>query len=105
MAMRGWSLYHYDGRWFEHEFAEVDVSDRKLTFDLDVEEGDTVTVTAVSTDGGRYRGDYRYREGSDSNGEVAFDRYRGPAGEVFIGEWHEAGGPRGRWIIRIASAE
>ena len=72
---------------------------------LDVEEGDRVTVTAVSADGNCYEGDYRYREGSSSNGEVAFDRYRGPGGEVFLGEWHEAGGPRGQWIIRIVAAE
>ena len=103
--MRGWSLYKYDDRWFEHELAEGELSDSKLTVDLDVEEGDRVMVTAVSADGFRYEGDYRYREGSSSNGEVAFDRYRGPGGEVFLGEWHEAGGPRGQWIIRIVAAE
>ena len=103
--MRGWSLYKYEEQWFEHELVEGELSDRKLTFDLDVEEGDRVMVTAVSADGSRYQGDYRYREGSYSNGEVAFDRYRGPGGEVFVGEWHEAGGPRGQWIIRIVAAE
>lgn len=99
--MNGRSLYRYEGQWFEHDLAEVESSDHALTFALDVEDGDCVNVTAKSADGHRYRGEYRYREGSNSNGEVQFDRHRGLRGEVFVGEWLEAGGPRGPWVILL----
>lgn len=101
----GWSLYEYEGQWYKHEFAEAMLSDKKLTIDIAVDEGDTVTVTAVSTDGITYKGDYRYREGSYSNGEVSLERYRGPSGDILAGEWQEAGGPKGTWIIRMNAAE
>jgi len=97
----GWTLYQYEGRWFEKEFDEAELSDNRLVVDIEADEGDTVTVTAVSKDGATYKGDYRYREGSASNGEVWFERYRGPAGDVFVGEWREAGGPTGRWMMLI----
>jgi len=100
--MRGRSLYRYQGQWFEHELAEAASSDQALTFAIDVADGDSVTVTATSGDGHRYRGEYRYREGSCSNGEVHFDRHRGLAGEVFVGEWLEAGGPSGPWFVVLA---
>ena|SRR6185295_4308268 len=99
--MRGRSLYRYEGRWCEHDLDEVASSHQALAFSFDVEDGDSITVAATSADGHRYRGEYRYREGSCSNGEVLFDRYRGPTGEVFAGEWLEAGGPRGPWIILL----
>lgn len=97
----GWSLYHYEGQWHRHEFQEADLSDTKLTLEITIEDGDTVTVTASSRDGVRYQGDYRYREGSYSNGEVLFERFKGPAGDVLVGEWREAGGPKGDWIIKL----
>ena len=99
MNLHGRSLYRFEGQWFEHELAEIESSDRTLTFALDVEDGDQVQVTATSADGHRYGGEYRYREGSNSNGEVFFNRHRGLAGEVFVGEWMEAGGPSGPWLI------
>mgnify|MGYP001579194464 CR=1 FL=1 len=101
----GWSLYKYEGQWFKHECPEAILSENKLAIDIAVEEGETVTVTAVSTDGVRYKGDYRYREGSYSNGEVSLERFKGPTGDVLVGEWREAGGPRGDWIIKVNAAE
>ena len=97
--MQGRSLYRYEGQWSEHELTEIESSDHVLAFTLDVEEGDSVTVTAKAGDGQRYRGEYRYREGSNSNGEVHFNRHRGPTGDVYVGEWLEAGGPRGPWVV------
>ncbi|MBI4401188.1 MAG: hypothetical protein HY581_06115 [Nitrospirae bacterium] len=97
----GWSLYHYEQQWYRHELADAQLSDSRLTFDINVEDGDVVTVTAISTDGMTYKGDYRYREGSYSNGEVCLERYKGPAGDVLVGEWREAGGPTGDWIIKL----
>lgn len=101
----GWSLYEYEGEWYKHQFVEAILSDNKLAIDIPVEEGDTVAVTAVSTDGVTYEGDYRYREGSYSNGEVSLERYRGPSGDLLSGEWREAGGPKGDWIIKVNEAE
>jgi len=97
----GWSLYHYEGQWHRHEFHEASLSDSKLVIEIAIEDGETVTVTASSRDGVRYQGDYRYREGSYSNGEVLFERFKGPAGDVLVGEWREAGGPKGDWIIKV----
>ena len=101
----GWSLYKYEGQWYKQEFVEAVLSDNKLAIDIAVKEGDTVTVTAVSTDGVTYQGDYRYREGSYSNGEVSLERYQGPSGDILAGEWREAGGPKGDWIIKMNAAE
>ncbi len=100
---KGWSLYQYEGHWHRHEFQGSSLSDTKLAIEIAIEDGETVTVTASSGDGVRYRGDYRYREGSYSNGEVFFERYKGPAGDLLVGEWREAGGPKGDWIIKIHS--
>ena len=88
----GWSLYKYEGQWYKQKFVEAILSDNKLAIDIAAEEGDTVTVTAVSTDGVTYKGDYRYREGSYSNGEVSLERYRGPSGDILAGEWQDARG-------------
>lgn len=101
---RGWTLYQHEGRWCEAVFSEAEVSDTRLVVDIEAEEGDTITVTATSTDGARYRGDYRYREGSYSNGEVSLERYRGPSGDLFVGERREAGGPVGKWIIQVQAS-
>ena len=100
----GWSLSKYDGRWSEEAFSDGLLSDTKLVIDLD-REGDTVTVTAVSTDGVMYKGDYRYREGSHSNGDVQLERYKGPTGDVFVGEWSESSTVRGEWIIKVNSGK
>lgn len=102
----GWSLHKHQNQWHEESCSAAMISDKKLSLDIeDQSEGDIVTVTAASTDGVRYRGDYRYREGSQSNGEVFLERYRGPAGDVFIGTWREAGGPEGEWIVKIDRPE
>ncbi len=98
----GWSLSHYGGAWHEHECSQTSVSDSKLVIGIAVkEDADTITVTASSTDGVRYTGDYRYQEGSDSNGEAYFERYKGPAGEVFVGERREIGRAPSAWIIKV----
>ncbi len=97
----GLSLYKSNDHWHEAEVTEASVSDTHLTVDVEAPEGDTVTVTATSTDGVRYKGDYRYREGSNSNGEVVFERHKGQSSEVMVGEWRQAGGPTGPWIIKI----
>lgn len=98
----GWSLSKYEGQWHEEACLEAFVTDAKLSLEIeDRDEGDTVSVTAVSTDGIQYRGDYRYREGSQSNGEVSLERYKGPMGDVFIGVWKEAGGSGGEFIIKL----
>src|SRR2546423_8415464 len=73
---KGCSLYQYEGQWREEAFSDAALSDRSLVIELE-RDGDCVTLTTASTDGVRYRGDYRYREGSNSNGEVYFDRYQG----------------------------
>jgi hypothetical protein len=98
----GWSLRELQSQWHEEICSDATVTDAKLSLEMeDQNEGDTVTVTAVSTDGIRYRGDYRYREGSQSNGEVLLERYAGPSGNVFIGTWQEAGGSGGKLIINL----
>jgi len=96
----GWSLFKYDGNWQEEKFSEGLISDTKLVIDLE-RDGDTVTLTAVSTDGVRYKGDYCYREGSNSNGDVQLERFKGPTGDVFVGEWRESDKVRGEWIIKV----
>lgn len=96
-----WSLYKYEGQWHEERLAEASVTDAKL--DLEVErDGDTVTVTARSEDGVAYAGDYRYREGSNSNGEVRFTRYVSGSGAVLVGEWKESEAVSGPWIIVLS---
>ena len=102
--LKGWSLYKYEGQWHEETFSEALLSDTSLVIEVN-RDGDTVTVTTVSKDGIRYTGDYRYREGSNSNGDAWFDRYKGPKGNVFSGEWKESDKSRGEWIIMIIQAE
>ena len=97
-----WSLSQYGGKWHQDELSQATISDTKIVIDIELkEEADTVTVTATSTDGVRYKGDYRYHEGSDSNGEVYFERYKGPSGEVLVGERREIGRPPSTWIIKV----
>jgi len=98
------SLYKYDGRWHEEAFSEAVLSETSLVIELN-RDGDTVTLTTASKDGIRYTGDYRYREGSNSNGDVWLDRYKGPRGNVFVGEWKESDKSRGEWIITSIQAE
>ena len=97
----GLSLYELNGQWHEAKVTEASLSDTNLTFEVDAPEGDTVTVTATSTDGVQYQGDYCYREGSNSNGEVVFERHKGESSSVMVGQWREAGGPTGRWILKV----
>lgn len=101
---KGWSLFQYEGQWREEAFSEAALSDQSLVIELE-RDGDTVTLTTASTDGVRYRGDYRYREGSNSNGEVWLERYQGPNGAVFVGEWKESDKARGKWIIKIIQSD
>ncbi|WP_447975117.1 hypothetical protein [Nitrospira sp. Kam-Ns4a] len=97
---RGWTLYKYEHRWHELTFTGASLSDRDLTVELETGE-DRVTVTACSQDGLRYEGDYRYRDGSYSNGDVTFERFRSPAGDVLVGEWRESSAVRGEWILKL----
>ncbi len=99
----GWSLSQYGGTWREDTCSQASITDSKLVIEIEVkEDADTITVTASSTDGVRYTGDYRYREGSDSNGLAYFERYQGPTGQVLIGERREVGRQPTRWIIKVA---
>ncbi len=100
----GWSLYKYEGRWLEEECAKVECADTGLAFEIE-RDGDIVTVSTQSPDGTTYQGDYRYREGSNSNGEVLLARYKGTTGDVFIGEWKESNNVRGPWLIHLVAAE
>jgi hypothetical protein len=98
----GWSLSQYGGAWHEDACVQASIADSKLVIDIEVkEDADTITVTASSTDGTRYNGDYRYREGSDSNGLAYFERYQGPTGQVLVGERREVGRTPTRWIITV----
>ena len=100
---KGWSLYKYEGTWLEEECAEVECSDAGLAFEIE-RDGDIVSVSTESRDGTTYQGDYRYREVSNSNGEVVLARYKGTTGDVFIGEWKESDTVRGSWIIHLVAA-
>jgi|GEM_PF-1111013 len=102
--LTGWSLYKYDGQWHEESFSGASLSDTSLVIELD-RDGDTVTLTTASKDGVRYTGDYRYRQGSNSNGDVWLERYQGPEGSVFIGEWKESDKSRGEWIIKLTQPD
>ena len=98
----GWSLCTYDGKWHEDTCVQASLTDSKLVIDIEVKhDADVITVTASSTDGVRYTGDYRYREGSDSNGLAYFERYQGPSGQILIGERREVGRQPTRWIIKV----
>lgn len=97
----GWTLYESEERWYHYDFTDAALSDGKLTIEIPVEDGDTVMLTAASPDGVTYRGDYRYREGSQSNGEIRLDRFSGPAGDVLVGTWQEAGSTNGVCVIKV----
>jgi hypothetical protein len=96
----GWSLCRFEGAWHHDAVSQASIADDRIVIELE-QEGDTVTVTAKSTDGIRYAGDYRYREGSYSNGEVFFERFTGPAGHVFVGERREIGQRAELWVIKM----
>ncbi len=100
---KGWSLYKNEGTWLEEECAKVECSDAGLVFEIE-RDGDIVAVSTQSPDGNTYQGDYRYREGSNSNGEVVLARYKGTTGDVFIGEWKESDTVRGSWLIHLVAA-
>ena len=53
------SLYELTQQWHEAKVTEARVSDTNLTVEVEASEGDIVTVTATSTDGVRYKGEYR----------------------------------------------
>ncbi len=93
-----WSLSKYEGQWREEPLGEASLTDAKLELELE-RDGDTVSVTARSQDAVAYSGDYRYREGSNSNGEVRFTRYTSGSGAVLVGEWKESEAVSGPWIV------
>ena len=98
----GWSLSQYGGAWHEGACVQANITDSKLVIDIEVKEDvDTITVTASSSDGVRYTGDYRYREGSDSNGLAYFERFQGPTGQILVGERREVGRQPSRWIVTL----
>jgi len=96
----GWTLYKYENQWHELHFSGASLSDGQLVVELATAE-DIVTVMAHSKDGIRYDGDYRYRDGSYSNGDVTFERFRSAAGDVLVGEWRESSAVRGEWILKL----
>lgn len=99
----GWSLCRFEGVWHHDAVSQASIADDRIVIELE-QEGDTVTVTAQSMDGIRYAGDYRYREGSYSNGEVCLERFTGPAGHVFVGERREIGQKAEPWVIKIGAS-
>lgn len=99
-----WSLYKYEGQWQDEPLTQASLTD--ATLELEIErDGDTVSVAARSDDAVAYAGDYRYREGSNSNGEVRFTRYGGGNGAVLVGEWKESEAVSGPWIIFLNERE
>lgn len=99
---RDWSVCRFEGTWHHDTVSAASIADDTIVIEFE-QEGDTVTVTASSSDGVRYAGDYRYREGSYSNGEALFDRYNGPTGNVFVGERKAIGQAKELWIIKIGA--
>ncbi len=99
-----WSLYKYEGQWQEEPLTQASVTDAKVELELE-RDGDTVSVAARSQDAVAYAGDYRYREGSNSNGEVRFTRYRSGSGVVLVGEWKESEAVSGPWIVVLAEGQ
>lgn len=93
-----WSLHKYEGQWREEPLTQASLTDAKLELEIE-RDGDTVSVTARSHDAVGYAGDYRYREGSNSNGEVRFTRYVSSNGAVLVGEWKESEAVSGPWIV------
>ena len=100
----GWSLQKYEGAWLEEQPSAAAFTDSVLEVELE-RDGDTVSLTARSSDRVAYHGDYRYREGSNSNGEASFVRYDGPAGAAFVGEWKESDAASGPWILVLGKSE
>lgn len=100
----GWSLVNQAGRWREEPLAQASLTESGLEVELH-RDGDTVTVAARSENGTDYRGDYRYREGSESNGEVRLSRYRNDTGNVLVGTWKESDKVSGSWIIVLTEGK
>lgn len=100
---QGWSLCRFEGTWHQDEVSGATIGDDRIVIELE-READTITVTAKSTDGHRYAGDYRYREGSESNGEVFFERFTAEGGDVFVGERREIGRPAELWVIKVGQS-
>src|SRR2546430_17483843 len=96
----GWSLYKYEGQWYKQKFVEAILSDNKLAIDIAAEEGDTVTVTAVSTDGVTYKGDYRYREGSTRTAKCRLSDIGGPQATSWPGNGRRPGDRKGTGFSR-----
>lgn len=99
-----WSLHRYEGQWREEPLTEASLTEAKLELELE-RDGDTVNVTARSQDGVAYVGDYRYREGSNSNGEARFTRYTSGSGAVLVGEWKESEAVSGPWIVILTEGK
>ena len=98
----GWSLYEDEGMWYEDKCKEARISDDKLAIDCLDQEGYTVVVTAVSKDGTRFQGEYKYPSKTYKDGRVNLIRYKSETGDIFSGTWEEDGSSRrGRWIITI----
>lgn len=93
-----WSLQKYESQWREEPLTQASLTDAKVELELE-RDGDTVSVAARSHDAVEYAGDYRYREGSNSNGEVRFTRYTSGNGAVLFGEWKESEAVSGPWIV------
>ena len=98
---RGWSLRKFEGKWCEEEFSEGTLTEDTLALEIP-DDGDTIEVRASSRDGLTFTGIYHFREGSYSDGEVTFQRYKGRQGEVLLGEWKEVGTAGGPWIIKVS---
>ena len=100
--MKGFSLYEDKGEWYEDEsIKQLILSETRLGLDIEDGEGDIVTVSAQSSDGSIFHGDYRYKKRSYPDGKVRFERYIGQDGSVLFGEWNEGTRSKGRWIIKI----
>ena len=94
----GWSVQKYEEQWHEEQLSTVSITESLAEVELE-RDGDVVSLTLRSEDGLSYRGDYRYREGSNSNGEARFVRYTNVAGTVFVGQWKESDAASGPWIL------
>jgi hypothetical protein len=100
---QGWSVCRFEGAWHQDAVSQAAIADDRLVLEIERED-DTITVTATSADGCRYAGDYRYRQGSESNGEACFERFRGAGGDVLVGERREIGRPVELWIIKVGAS-
>lgn len=98
---RGWSIRKFEEKWHEEEFLNGTATENDLALDIP-DDGDTIEIRASSHDGLTFIGIYHFREGSYSDGEVTFERYKGCQGEVLIGQWKEVGTAGGPWVIKVS---